>query len=70
MHATLQHPHTTHFRVRASRCLRQLLTYLARRPRATGDWLEQRSHRFERMPQAIATVGLTACEQAAQSASL
>ena len=66
----MQHPHTTHFRVRASRCLRQLLTYLARRLRATGDWLKQRSHRVERMPQTIATAGLTACEQAAKSASL
>eukprot|EP00966_Prymnesium_polylepis_P048120 1114781-Prymnesium_polylepis.1 len=44
--------------------------YLARRPRATGDWLKQRSHRLERMPQAYATAGLAACEHAVQSASL
>ena len=69
-HTTLQHPHTTHFRVRASRCLQRLLTFLPGScVRATGDWLKQRSHRLERMLQVNATAGLAACEQAAQSAS-
>eukprot|EP00966_Prymnesium_polylepis_P166847 3856912-Prymnesium_polylepis.1 len=53
-HLARQHPHITHFHLRASRCLQR----------------QQRSHRLERIPQVNATSGLAACEQAAQSASL
>eukprot|EP00966_Prymnesium_polylepis_P222862 5155847-Prymnesium_polylepis.1 len=43
---------------------------VARVPQDSGDWLKQRSHRLEGMPQANATADLAACEQAAQPASL
>jgi hypothetical protein len=66
--ATLHHPHTTYFHVRASRRSDQLLTILVRCSRAAGSLLMRRSHRLEGMPQTSSFAGLAAGEEAARSA--
>ena len=68
MRATLHHPHTTYFHVRASRRSDQLLTILVRCSRAAGSLLMRRSHRLEGMPQTSSFAGLAAGEEAARSA--